>query len=461
MARLRGPDAGSRYCYDLETGAPLKNRQAVVYADPGATVLADIRVDDGSPVPGAVIAGSTVTIDQYGQLPRIWYPEGLVRRLWVKAGSGPAWPIDADANDRIDLVRTELGHDPALRRWWASLAGRYGSITSVVVFGDSLSEGFGATSVARRWQQVLQAELRARFQPPGVAGAAVPYICAAPRVNPIPADYPRTATAGVTTSEHGLGLRSAVIPAGESVTFSWTGTRARLYGTKGVGVGRYGIRLDGAAEVVVDGAAAATSSGQLLWDSGPLAAGAHTVLVQRSSTTTASPGNVLVEGLATYNGDETSGVRVVDASRSGATLSTFNNSTLWRSALGAVEGKGLLIMPWGANDVTAGTTPSAFKAGLETLIGNARTAGWTGSILLVKMPKRGSASVSAWVDYLAQMDAIAAVDPDIATLDLRARIPDQGTPEAVALGLYVDEAHYSDKGQGLIAGYLASAILPR
>ncbi|HEY9415926.1 MAG TPA: SGNH/GDSL hydrolase family protein, partial [Pseudonocardia sp.] len=287
------------------------------------------------------------------------------------------------------------------------------------------------------------------------------YISASPRMLPIPADYPRTATAGVTQSGHGLGLRSAIIPAGDNVTFTFTGTRARLYGTKSSSVGKYGIRLDGAAEVVVDGFAASSTSGVLLWDSGALTAGAHTVLVQRSTTTTASPGNLFLEGLFTYNGDESAGIRVVDASRTGATLATFTGSTAWYSALGAVEGRGLLVMAWGANDATGGTTAAAFRTGLETLIANARSAGFAGSILLLKMPKRGTATAQVWTDYLAQMDAIAAADPDVATLDLRARIPDQGTAEATALGLYVDEAHFTDKGQGLVAGHIVAAILPR
>lgn len=460
MARLIGPDAASRYCYDQDTGAPAKYRGAVVYADAAATTLAGIAVYDGTGAPGSAIAGSAVTTDGYGQLPLFWFPDG-VDRLWVRVAGGPVSPIDADNNLRLDALTAAVGHNTALRKWYATLGGRYASIGSVVVFGDSISEGYGATSVTRRWQQVLQAELRARFQPAGVTGAAVPYICASPRMSPIPADYPRTATAGVTQSEHGLGLRSAVIPAGESVTFTFTGTRAKVYGTKGPTVGKYGVRLDGAAEVVVDGNAASTASGQMLWDSGTLSAGAHTVLVQRSTTTTASPGNLLLEGLATYNGDTASGLRVVDASRTGATLATFTGSTLWHTALGAVEGKGLLVMAWGANDATGGTAATAFRTGLETLIASARTAGWTGSILLLKMPKRGSAGEQVWSDYLAQMDAIAAADPDIATLDLRSRIPDQGTAEATSLGLYADEAHYSDTGQGLIAGQIATAILPR
>ena len=460
MARLLGPDAGSRYCYDQDSGAPAKNRGAVVYADSAGTTPAAIATYDGTGTPGAAIAGAAVTTDAYGQLPLFWFPDG-VDRLWARVGGGPVFSVDADNNGRLDSLVATAGHNTALRKWYAALAGRYGSIASVVVFGDSISEGYGATSVLRRWQQVLQSELRPRFQPAGVAGAAVPYISASPRVSPIPADYPRTATAGVTQSDNGLGLRSAVIPAGENVTFTFTGTRAKLYGTKNSTVGKYGIRLDGAAEVVVDGNAASAASGVMLWDSGALTAGAHTVLVQRSSTTTASPGNLLLEGLVTYNGDTSAGLRVLDASRSGATLATFNSSTLWYDALGAVEGDGLLVMAWGANDATGGTTVAAFKTGLETLIANARTAGWVGSILLLKMPKRGTATEQTWVGYLAQMDAIAAADPDVATLDLRSRIPDQGTAEAVALGLYVDEAHYTDKGQGLIAGHIATAILPR
>ncbi|MBM0274137.1 SGNH/GDSL hydrolase family protein [Micromonospora tarensis] len=458
MARALGPSAATRYCYDQVTGAPAANRTAVIYADAAGTVPADIRSYDGSTAPGPAVGGSIVPTDTVGQLSLIWFPD-RVRRLWARVGNGPIFPIDADPTGLIESL--DVGHNPALRRWYAALAGRYGSIASVVVMGDSISEGYGATSVTRRWLQVLQSELRSRFQPAGVAGAAYPYISASPRVSPIPADYPRTATAGVTQSDHGLGLRSAVIPAGESVTFSFTGSRAKVYGTKGAAVGKYGIRLDGAAEVVVDGAAASTSSGVLLWDSGALTAGAHTVLVQRSSTTTASPGNVLLEGLVTYHGDESGGVRVLDASRSGATLATFTGSNLWHGALGAVEGKGLLVLAWGANDSTTGTTPAAFKAGLELLIANARTAGWTGSILLLKLPKRGSAAEVTWLAYLAQMDAIAAADPDITTLDLRSRIPDQGTAEATALGLYVDEAHNTDKGQGLIADHIATAVVTR
>ncbi|MEV5211324.1 SGNH/GDSL hydrolase family protein [Micromonospora sp. NPDC053740] len=462
MARLLGPDGGTRYAY-LPSGAPAANANAVAYTDSAGTLLADIRTYDGSETPGAVILASQVTTDGNGQLQLFWFPDGL-DKLWVRVGDGPLFPVDADNNRRLDALTAAVdgaGHNRSLRKWYGALAARHESIASVVVIGDSNSEGSGVTALRRRWQQVLQLELRARFQPSGVAGATTAYISASPRLSPLPGDYPRTVTAGVTTASYGLGIRAAAVITGESVTFTFTGTRARLFGTKGASVGKYSIKLNGGAETVVDGVNASVVSGQLIWDSGALTVGAHTVVVARAASTVTSPGPVYPEGLMTYNGDESSGVRVVDASRHGATLATFTGSTVWQTAFTAVEGKGLLIMPWGANDSTSGTSVAAFRTGVETLISAARTAGFAGSVLLVQMPKRGTADPQVWADYLAQIDAIAAADPDVATLNLRARMPDQGTSEATTLGLYADEVHYSDKGHGWIADQIATAILPR
>ncbi|MCG5460855.1 SGNH/GDSL hydrolase family protein [Micromonospora sp. MED01] len=333
------------------------------------------------------------------------------------------------------------------------------SVASIVVIGDSNSEGTGATSTLLRWQYLLQQKLRARLQPGGVTGAAVPYISASPRVSPPYGDYPRTATGGVTTASFGLGLRAAAIVSTDTVTFSFTGTRAKLFGTKGATVGKYSIKLDGGAETVVDGANASVLTGQLIWDSGTLTAGAHSVVVARAASTVTSPGPVYPEGLMTYNGDTNAGVRVVDAARHGSTLATFTGSNAWWTALGAVEGAQLLIMPWGANDSTSGTTASAFKIALNQMIADARSAGFTGTVLLLKMPKRGTADATLWANYMTQIDAVDLADANVLALDLRPSIPDQGTPAAIAAGLYADEVHFSNAGHALIADLVAAAIL--
>lgn len=105
MARLRFPDAGSRWAVDV-TGKPAVSHTYTVYADAAATTPASILADvDGTPdVP---IPGSQVVTDGYGFLPYWWGPDS-VDRLWVYDGVVAAWPVDADNNARIDAVAARV-----------------------------------------------------------------------------------------------------------------------------------------------------------------------------------------------------------------------------------------------------------------------------------------------------------------------------------------------------------------
>ncbi|MEV0214299.1 glycosyl hydrolase family 28-related protein [Micromonospora sp. NPDC050695] len=103
MARLLGPDAGSRYGY-RENGAPAANATAVVYADSAGTVLADIHAFDGSETPSGAVLGSQVAYDAWGQSELYWFPDGLVDRVWVSVDGGPVFPVDADNNRRLDAI---------------------------------------------------------------------------------------------------------------------------------------------------------------------------------------------------------------------------------------------------------------------------------------------------------------------------------------------------------------------
>jgi hypothetical protein len=105
MARLLFPDEGSRLVLGRSgTTAMLKaGRPAVFYTDSGATALADIRVYVGTATPGAAYSGSQVTIDAYSFLPVFWGPDG-VDTLYVVVDGGPAWPVYARADDRLDAL---------------------------------------------------------------------------------------------------------------------------------------------------------------------------------------------------------------------------------------------------------------------------------------------------------------------------------------------------------------------
>lgn len=105
MARLIGPDEGSRLVQAIDSSKRFTSkagRPAVFYSDANATALADILTYPG----GVPIAGSSVMIDSNSMLPLIQYPAG-VDTLWVVVDGGPAWPVYARADDRLDAVATQ------------------------------------------------------------------------------------------------------------------------------------------------------------------------------------------------------------------------------------------------------------------------------------------------------------------------------------------------------------------
>lgn len=372
-----------------------------------------------------------------------------------------------DTDSRIPLAQIpdlsgiyEQGHCSDLRKWYGALANVYSAPANILVIGDSNSEGTGAGSYDLRWQKVLQDILRKGFQPPSVAGADHPYVTASPRVIPALTGHPATATGGGQAS-YGLGLRARDFARDgiQSMTYTFKGDRFRILHTKGPSAGRMKVVIDGVPGVIVDTWKAAPLTFGNVWDSGTLTYQTHTVVITRSGGTNEP---LFVEGFLAFNGDVSAGIRVIDGARHGATISTFTGSTTWQSAVAVAGPYGLCIMPWGANDSTIPTGAEAFRTGLVTLIASLRSsAGFNGSILLVEMPKRGRASETTWSAYRAAIEAVAAGDPDIVALDLRRRMPDAGTAEAIAQDLYSDEVHYKAKGQGWIAQQIASAITPR
>jgi hypothetical protein len=102
VARLVGPDEGSREVRTINSAGLLKSkagRSAVLYTDSGASSLANILTYPG----GAAVSGSTVTIDAYSMLPLIQFPDG-VDTLYAVVDGGPAWPIYARTDDRLDAL---------------------------------------------------------------------------------------------------------------------------------------------------------------------------------------------------------------------------------------------------------------------------------------------------------------------------------------------------------------------
>jgi hypothetical protein len=148
MARLLGPDAGSRPVVRTPRG-----RGVLIYTDAAATTLASIATYDGTTTVGATITGSKVRVDRAGRLPRFWFPDG-VDILYAKVAGTPAvWAINADYDARMDALRFAAGNGFSALK--AALADGSRSV-AVQVLGDST--GNDGNEWVRTWAPMLAAQ---------------------------------------------------------------------------------------------------------------------------------------------------------------------------------------------------------------------------------------------------------------------------------------------------------------
>lgn len=128
MARLVFPDEASRLVYRINPGGALASAPAasvVFYSDAAATVLADVRVHNGTATAGAALAGSSVTTDAFSRLPLFWGPDNGADTLYAVGSSGPASVVYSRFDDRVDAITGAIV---------TSVAGRAGAV--VLAQGD-------------------------------------------------------------------------------------------------------------------------------------------------------------------------------------------------------------------------------------------------------------------------------------------------------------------------------------
>jgi hypothetical protein len=107
------PEEGDRLCTLVSSGQPAGSRTAVLYLDAAATQLAAIRVYNGTGTPGALIANSQITLDQYGMQPYYWgpdFPTGTQPQLYIVVNStGPAVALAPQGNPRLTALEASGG----------------------------------------------------------------------------------------------------------------------------------------------------------------------------------------------------------------------------------------------------------------------------------------------------------------------------------------------------------------
>jgi lysophospholipase L1-like esterase len=378
-------------------------------------------------------------------------------------------PEDVDSKIANQNALNETLYAPIeyskLRKWYAHLARRNANLTQIVCLGDSITEGTGSSVINRRWQTVLQNNLRARF---GVtAGATFAFLPGATlTTTPFPA-VARTGNTSLAGKNLGI-MKTLFIPdASGSVTFTFTGNRAKLLFTRGSLAAVARIVVDGGTPVTIDTFNGATTSGNVLFDTGLMPSGSHTIIVSRDASSVNGRA-VYIDGCAVFNNDDSAGIRVIDGGYHGINTNNFQltgsitSGSSTAQVINGLGGAGLLIVAYGTNDAgSAAIPPATMASNIATYISQIRAAGWNGSVLYVAVHKGGGRTDALWNPYVAAIQSLANADPDGVFLNLGLRMPSAptGNFSTSALGLFADTLHPSDTGHAYIADILTGILI--
>jgi lysophospholipase L1-like esterase len=377
-----------------------------------------------------------------------------VNDVWYQAGASQTFTV---GNATTAPSGSSYG-DNALEHWSNAVANRNSQPATWVAWGDSFTEGQGASSRLDRWIDEALGSLRSTYPTTGVTGGAgyLPSFYAT--YAPDSTWMPFTSSGGSHAWEYwggSLGNRIVSMSTGGYETFTVTGTSVDILYSRGAG-GTFSYRVNSGAPVNVSTSGSYDPSSHVhVTFATP---GAHTV------TITGVSGTSYFEGLMVYNGDETKGIRLYDAAHTGATTDHFTSSMWDQAEITATAKADLVTIALGANDyLSSSETPAGVTANLQAMIDSIRSKASTHSThqpsIAVVIPwdfsAYGTRNGYTWSDFADAIRDVAAADSSVALLDLTST----GSPAGVAGGLYApDGIHPSDSGQAAISAAATSFL---
>jgi len=367
------------------------------------------------------------------------------------------------------------GHSFKLQGWLAALAGRAAARANVVILGDSITAGQGATAFANCYAQLLPVLLNARFPTTGLAahgrGFLPPVL---PPSNPTTFSPPYIALSGAGAANFHLGTDSGGAAlfgfgpnletydlsanGGTTLTYSLTGDSADILWAGSTGNGTFSWKVDAgtATNVSTNVAFNVAASTHISLGS----AGAHTLTL-----TNVSGGPTFITGVVEYAGDFARGIQVHDCGFSGSTTG------FWTGPGGNSDGAAslpalspsLIIIALGVNDNASGISAATSAANITSMISDIRAAlSPAPPILLLAMynaASDGPTTPAQWAAYVQAMYGIAAADSAVDILDLTLRMPSTGA--ANTWSLYAgDGIHPVNRGHQMIADALCQYLSP-
>ena len=338
-------------------------------------------------------------------------------------------------------------------RWESALANRQAAPATWLAMGDSVVEGQGASTLAKRWINQALGLVRQADPTTGAPGG-VGYLAGWDYLyGPDSSWTPyagRSGTVSNVSAPTSFGELTARLSRGGSQTYSITGTSADIAYDFVSGGGTLSYQLDGgqARTLSTSGAARPDAKIHVAFP----ATGTHSLRIAAAS------GTVYLEGVTAYNGDEAKGIRLVADAHAGFDSASYLADRANLNKLTAAAAPDLVTIDWGANDYLNAThTPAQLTANLQSEIANLR------GLLVTKQPSIAvvlpysfgtarNALGYAWADYGAAIRAVTAADPSVGLMDLSAMSTTGGNISAN------DGIHPSDQGQAVLAGLAATYL---
>lgn len=355
----------------------------------------------------------------------------------------------------------------ALEPWYGAVRGRANTPANAWVFADSIGEGVwvSAPIYQNRWLAKLQTLLRAWHPTPGLGAGGVGFM---------PAYYAdalisdeTTRTGGGTFQETswiwGPGGRCLLVPGTSTGTVTYpaqTITSFRVWYGKNNFLGGQGAAIvDGVTQVTtMNGSAAAKSDGH--FQDYTVTPGSHTVAVKCTTAGSAFPLN----GVQFFNGDETRGIQIWDATHSGMNATHLTQSSLdpMYQLLGVVKPR-LIMLALGTND-RAGYTVGDYLTNIAANVSRIATAmsGVTYTLFLIGGYEPGAAPTATpgkWAQMMAGLSDMAVGNVAYASVqppwpELRAN----GSTNAGLMFEASNPVHLTSAGATLYAEVIADAL---
>ncbi len=246
--------------------------------------------------------------------------------------------------------------------WHRALADQATGPATWVAYGDSITEGQGASSRERRWIDLTAQNLRSQSGSPAGAGYLPGWYAV---YEPDSGWKPYRARSGPVTEEKfgSLGLRTAVLPEGSRQTYQVEGTSVDIYYATNGGV--FQVIVDGVAASAVDSSGVYASANRTRI---PFArGGSHSVAVE------ATQGTAYLAGVTVFDSDENAGIVLYDNAHSGFTAGDVVGAASDLNPLMGLISPDLVTVELGVNDYLSGSaSPAQLATELQLLIDGLR-----------------------------------------------------------------------------------------